>query len=98
MATLGSNGKPDFNTPETQSPAQNSNALSAFSKTGFPDLSVLSRLAPLLSELGKKDERADFIAALKPLLSEPRQHKADEAVKIIKLMSLVPLLKEQGIL
>lgn len=63
----------------------------------LPDLSVLSRLAPLLGELSRRDERADFIAALKPLLSEERRKKADDAIKIIRLVSVLPLLKEQGL-
>lgn len=63
----------------------------------LPDLSVLSRLAPLLGELNRRDERADFIAALKPLLSEERRKKADDAIKIIRLVSVLPLLKEQGL-
>lgn len=63
----------------------------------LPDLSVLSRLAPLLGELSRRDERADFIAALKPLLSEERQKRADDAIKIIRLVSVLPLLKEQGL-
>ena len=65
---------------------------------GFPDISVLKNLTPLLGELGKKDDRADFITALKPLLSESRRKKADEAAKIIRFVSLLPLLKEHGML
>ena len=80
-------------------PVQSGNAspLPPVSDMVLPDLSVLSRLAPLLSELNRRDERADFIAALKPLLSEERRKKADDAIKIIRLVSVLPLLKEQGL-
>lgn len=69
-----------------------------FSNVGFPDLSAISKLAPIIGEFNRHDERADFIAALKPLLSQERRKKADEASKLIKLMSVIPLLKDSGIL
>ena len=68
------------------------------SSIGLPDMSVFENLLPLLSSLNSRDEREDFICALKPLLSNERQQKADEAMKFIKLLSIIPLLKEKGIM
>ena len=68
------------------------------SSLGLPDMSQFSNLLPLLSQLNSRDEREDFIYALKPLLSDERRKKADEAVKFIKLLSIIPLLKEKGIM
>ena len=65
---------------------------------GMPDLSILSSLAPIFQAFNSNDERVDFINALKPLLSQERQQKADEAMKLVKLMSVLPLLKERGIM
>lgn len=65
---------------------------------GMPDLSQLSRLAPVFNAFNSQDERVDFINALKPLLSKDRQSKADEAMKLVKLMSVLPLLRERGIM
>ncbi len=67
-------------------------------KTGLPDMSVITKLSPVISELTKPDERADFIAALKPMLKPQRQQKADEAVRLLKLLSLIPILKNKGLL
>lgn len=47
---------------------------------------------------GSEDERCALIKSLKPMLSESRRKKADEAIKLLKLASLVPLLKESGVL
>ncbi len=69
-----------------------------FSSLGLPNMNELSKLLPLISEFNKHDEREDFLCALKPLLSEERRKKADEAVKLIKLVSLIPILKEKGIM
>ena len=41
---------------------------------------------------------ARLLAALRPLLGEARQKKLDEASKILKLLHLLPLLKESGVL
>lgn len=67
-------------------------------KTGLPDMSVITKLSPVISELTKPDERADFIAALKPMLKPERRQKADEAVRLLKLLSLIPILKNKGLL
>ena len=65
---------------------------------GMPDLSQLSALVPVLQAFNKPDERLEFINALKPLLSHERQHKADEAMKLVRLVSVLPLLRERGIM
>ena len=68
------------------------------SSLGLPDMSQFSNLLPLLSALNSRDEREDFICALKPLLSDERRKKADEAMKFVKILSIIPLLKEKGIM
>ncbi len=65
---------------------------------GMPDLSQLTALAPILQAFNSQDERLDFINALKPLLSPERQKKADEAAKLVRLLSVLPLLRERGIM
>ncbi len=65
---------------------------------GMPDLSQLSQLAPVFQAFNSQDERVEFINALKPLLSQERRSKADEAMKLVKLMSVLPLLRERGIM
>lgn len=65
---------------------------------GLPDLSQLTAILPVLQEINKPDERLEFIGALKPLLSHQRQQRADEAVKLVRLMSILPLLHERGLM
>ena len=65
---------------------------------GLPDMNMLSSLAPVLQAVNSKDERVEFINALRPLLSDERQKRADEAVKRVRLLSLLPLLKERGLM
>ena len=68
------------------------------SSLGLPDMSQFANLLPLLTQLNSHDEREDFICALKPLLSDERRKKADEAMKFVKLLSIIPLLREKGIM
>lgn len=66
---------------------------------GFsPDMiGALFKIMPLLSSLGKDDKYTKFLKSLKPLLSEERQKKLGSSAKILKLMQIIPLIKDQGL-
>ena len=68
------------------------------SSPALPDLSGLD--VGLLSKLmmPREDERIKFIQSLKPMLREERRHKADEAVRLLQMAGMLPILKESGIL
>jgi len=38
------------------------------------------------------------LLALKPHLTDERQQRIDKAVKLLRIISVIPLLKEQGLL
>ena len=63
-----------------------------------PMLSMLMRAAPLLSKANEEDDASRLLTALRPLLSEQRQKKLDDAGRILKLLHLLPLLRESGLL
>lgn len=90
--------KQEQNQPQLDDLLKNLGGLGGLGGLGMPDLSQLSAIVPILQAFNSKDERLDFIYALKPLLSEERQKKADEATKLVKLMSVLPLLRERGIM
>lgn len=54
-------------------------------------ISVMSRL-----KSDRDDNRAKLLLALKPHLSAPRQEKVDTAIKLLKLIDLLPFLKDSG--
>lgn len=60
----------------------------------------LGDLTGIISKLGSagNDPRCQLISALKPMLSPEKQQRADEAIRIIKLLDLLPVLKDSGIL
>lgn len=63
-----------------------------------PMTAMLLRAAPLLASANREDDSTRLLAALRPLLGEARQKKLDEASKILKLLHLLPLLKESSVL
>lgn len=60
--------------------------------------SMLSDIGKIGSMLSGNDERTAFVEAMKPLLSEDRQQKADEVIKILRIIRLIPVLRESGLL
>lgn len=59
----------------------------------------INKLIPLVTAISsaKTDDRAiNLLNALKPLLSEERRGKIDKAVSIMKILALLPILKEHG--
>ncbi len=68
----------------------------------LPDTDSLD-IASLMSVIGRlkdseKTENQKLLLALKPHLSAERQKRVDTAVKILKLLELLPFLKDSGIL
>ncbi len=60
-------------------------------------LGMLTKLAPLLSQVNQEDDSTRLLHALRPLLGADRQKKVDEALRILQMMRLLPLLKESGV-
>ena len=84
----------------SQQEKQGSNNNSLFSSSGFsPDmLSMFSKIAPLMSDVSKEDDTQRLLNALRPFLSDERKKKLDEANKLLKIMKLLPMVKELGVL
>ena len=57
----------------------------------------IMRLASILSK-EQKDSRIDLLYALKPHLSSERAKRVDKAISILKIATLLPILREEGLL
>lgn len=85
--------------PDGGSPPVPSNSLPDSSDMGgMPDIGALMSLAGRLKDAGGNDDNVNFLIALRPLLSEEKRPKIDRAVKILKIINLLPILKDSGIL
>ena len=79
------------------------------SPSAVPDISSIGdmlgsgELQSIISVISKMksagdDSRVQLISALRPHLSEDRRKRADTAIKILKLLDVLPLIKESGLL
>lgn len=67
--------------------------------TSFLDGIDIGKLMSIISSFNnmKADNNTKLLAALKPHLSEPKREKVDTAIKILKLLEILPVIKELGI-
>ena len=68
---------------------------------GFPmpnfDIGMLMTIQKAMSSFNESNKNVDLLKALKPHLSDERQKKVNDAIRIMQLMNVLPLLKESGI-
>ena len=57
-------------------------------------LGTMSALMPLLGSFKAEDETTRLLDAIRPFLSGERQQKLDKAKKLIRIMRLLPMLRE----
>ena len=62
---------------------------------GDIDPEMLLKILTVVSKLGEDDANTAFLTALRPLLREENRPKLDRAARIMKLMSIIPLLRDQ---
>ncbi|MGN0493945.1 MAG: hypothetical protein ACI4F7_09885 [Acutalibacteraceae bacterium] len=58
--------------------------------------SIMSLISKMKS--ASDDSRVQLISALRPHLSEERKKRADTAIKILKLLDMLPLIKDSGLM
>ena len=61
------------------------------------DPSLLLKLQSAMQSLSQPSPGVELLRALRPLLSEKRAKKVDDAVRIMQLVQLLPTLKESGL-
>ena len=57
-------------------------------------VSQLMKFLPVISDMNKDDDTTRLLKALKPFLSEERRSKLDEATRILRLMKLLPVIRQ----
>lgn len=72
--------------PEPPKPAAPQNELSG----------ALQSLAPLMQG-GADDDISRLFAALRPFLGEEKRRKLDQAQRLMKLIRVIPLIKDSGL-
>ena len=65
---------------------------------GNIDFNMILKIQQAFSAMNQKDKNTDLLLALKPHLSEGRQHKVDQAVLMMKILRILPMIADSGIL
>ena len=61
-------------------------------------LPAVMKLMPLISSVGEDDDSIRLLRAIKPFLSRQRQERLEQAIKLLRVIRIVPLLKSEGLL
>ena len=62
------------------------------------DPMMLMKIQSIMAQASKPDKNIDLLLALRPLLKDENKQKLDRIVKLFRLVSLYPAIKESGIL
>lgn len=64
----------------------------------MPDMAALTRLLPLISNLGADSDDTRLLQSLRPYLHGQRVERLDDSMRLLQLIKLIPLLQQQGVL
>lgn len=65
---------------------------------GNDGMQTIMKILPLINQLRQEDDTTRLLRAIKPFLSPERQEKLEEAIKLLHIMKILPLLKNKGLL
>ena len=60
-------------------------------------IGAMQSLAPLMSSYSSDDEVSRLLNALRPFLGEEKLRRLDQAQRLMKLIKVIPLLKDSGL-
>ena len=65
---------------------------------GGIDIEAIMRMGELMSQMNRQDDSTRLLLALKPHLKPENRQKVDSAMKLMKIMNILPLLRDSGVL
>ena len=65
---------------------------------GGIDLEAIMRMGELMSQMNRQDDSTRLLLALKPHLKPENRQKVDSAMRLMKIMNILPLLRDSGVL
>lgn len=69
--------------------------LPAGTAAGFPTCRCWPGWRPLLSGIKNEDENTRLLNSLRPFLSGDREKRLDEAIRMLRMLKVMPLLRDQ---
>lgn len=84
-------------TPASSSRKKKPRVVPPKQEEGGLDLSVLAKLAPMMASMNRDDQDTVLLKALRPYLHGDREKRLDDAIKILRFIKIMPLLREKGL-
>ena len=66
-------------------------------ESGGMDLSILTKLAPMTASMNQDAQDTILLKALRPYLHGGREKRLDDAIKILRFIKIMPLLRDKGL-
>lgn len=87
---------PPFSQPaqKKEEKTQQKNAMPDFASI-MGNAELMGKMSKIMGAMNKHDAREELICALKPHLSLKRRRRADEAMQMLKLFDILPLLQNE---
>lgn len=64
-----------------------------------PDaMKLVMKLAPMISRFRQEDDSTRLLRALRPFLNEEKKKKLDEAIRLMQLVRMIPVIRSSGFL
>lgn len=64
---------------------------------GGINIDMILKFGEIMSKMNEQDKNTELLLALKPHLRDENRTKMDTAVKLFRLISLIPYLKDSGL-
>lgn len=58
---------------------------------------MIEKIQNAMQMFSQSNPNVDLLRALRPLLSQKRAKKVDDAIRIMQLIQILPMLKESGL-
>lgn len=101
LKAMLSDNKNDNATSEEKSGTENEEKFTTDTDSddifGGINIDMFMKIGELMSKMSEQDRNTGLLLALKPHLREENRAKIDMAVKLFRLISLLPYLKDSGL-
>lgn len=91
MNSLGMNNNNNNNQQNAENQQDSSSSIPNI------DINMIMNIQKAMSAFSKSNKNVDLLRSLKPHFSEDRRKKVDDAIKIMQLLNMLPMLKESGL-
>lgn len=69
------------------------------SSLGLPadTMQTVMRIMPILNSMNQEDDTTRLLNSLRPFLSKERNHRLDQATRLLQLLKILPVIKDLNI-